>query len=138
MSRNDPPPMAELRCGCQYNHEYEEGGPGCGPSGWERKQYPDYPCKQHEAEELKRRADVAQRAAILQERSKKHEMELLEQEAAKIEENARVARARIAQRRYVLQHGVDRSKIEIDLKNARELVARLEAQLQTLPPMPEY
>lgn len=70
------------------------------------------------------------------EESNKLELQRLEKEAAAVEEKARTDRARIAKRRYELEHGVDRTQLEAALTKAQQDVQRLTAELAKLPPMP--
>jgi len=58
------PPAFKAHCGCVYGHEWEQGGFGSGPSGWDRNTFPDIECLMHlqkrvEEETSKIRADAA-------------------------------------------------------------------------------
>jgi hypothetical protein len=86
---------------------------------------------------MDRRFKESEKLRQWKEESNKHQLQQLEKEAAAVEEKARADRARIAKRRYELEHGVDRTQLEAALVKAQQDVQRLTAELAKLPPMPD-
>lgn len=129
-----PPKNYIVNCGCSYGYHYEIGGPGCGPSGWERNDHPDYPCAMHKPAEDERLATQAAKQAEENQIRKEQSLKRLIKDEEKVRADANRKLEEIQRERYRIVHGHDPVKLQEQLDAAQKEIARITALQATLPP----